>query len=83
MLGVARRQFRQRLSIRGKQYYVHRVLYEALIGPVPDGLVLDHECCHRGCVNPYHLEPVTVKENTERGAAVPFTRVGAVLDITV
>ncbi|MDX3637697.1 HNH endonuclease signature motif containing protein [Streptomyces europaeiscabiei] len=45
----------------------HRVVYEQLVGPVPEGLVLDHLCRVRHCVNPQHLEPVTVLENNQRG----------------
>src|ERR1051326_2493639 len=37
----------------------HRFVYELLVGPVPDGLVLDHLCRVKNCVNPAHLEPVT------------------------
>lgn len=46
---------------------VHRVTYEELTGPIPDGLVLDHLCRVRNCVNPEHLEPVTGAENIRRG----------------
>lgn len=46
---------------------VHRVSYEELVGPIPDGLVLDHLCRVRNCVNPAHLEPVTSAENVRRG----------------
>ena len=57
----------------------HRVAYELLIGPIPEGMQLDHlchtrdascaggpTCMHRRCVNPYHLEPVTPRQNTLR-----------------
>lgn len=44
----------------------HRWAYEQFIGPVADGLVLDHICENKGCVNPWHLEPVTNQENLQR-----------------
>lgn len=45
----------------------HRIVYEALIGEIPKGLVLDHLCRTPRCVNPDHLDPVTDKENILRG----------------
>lgn len=45
----------------------HRVAYRLSTGPIPDGLVLDHLCRNRWCVNPAHLEPVTRGENVLRG----------------
>jgi len=45
----------------------HRVAYEMLVGPIPEGLDLDHLCRVTLCVNPKHLEPVTHRENLLRG----------------
>jgi len=51
----------------GAMRYVHVVVYRALVGPIPEGLELDHLCRVRDCSNPAHLEPVTHKENHARG----------------
>jgi hypothetical protein len=58
------------IYVDGRKQYTHRVAYQWLVGPVPDGLVLDHLCRVRNCVNPDHLEPVTGRENTLRGFGV-------------
>lgn len=55
-----------RVRIAGVLYYAHRVAYEAFIGPIPDGLTIDHLCRVTLCINPAHLEPVTFSENTRR-----------------
>jgi|ERR1035437_6160 hypothetical protein len=55
------------VRFNGKACRAHRVMYELLIGPIPDGLVIDHLCKVRACVNPVHMEPVTIAENTFRG----------------
>lgn len=52
---------------RGRSLRAHRVAYEAVVGPIPAGLVLDHLCRVKDCVNPAHLEPVTDRVNTLRG----------------
>lgn len=47
----------------------HRFAYELLVGPIPEGMQLDHLCRNRACVNPTHREPVTHRENIMRGLA--------------
>lgn len=51
---------------RRHQVRAHRYAYELAVGPVGADLVLDHLCRIRNCVNPLHLEPVTVAENNRR-----------------
>jgi hypothetical protein len=51
----------------GSRYMAHRWTYEQLVGPIPEGLTIDHLCRNRSCVNPVHMEPVTRGENTIRG----------------
>jgi hypothetical protein len=57
------------VSSNGKTWYplAHRHSYEILVGSIPDGMVLDHLCRNRKCVNPDHLEAVTQKQNVQRG----------------
>jgi hypothetical protein len=48
-----------------RQIMAHRFAYEYLVGPIPDGLEIDHRCNNRRCVNPNHLRVTTRKENAE------------------
>lgn len=54
-------------GLRGRAAHAHRVGYELQVGPIPEGLVIDHLCRNRACQNARHLEPVTMRENTLRG----------------
>lgn len=50
----------------GSSSLAHRVSYEFAVGPIPDGLTIDHLCRNTRCVNPDDLEPVTSAENARR-----------------
>ena len=65
----------------GRSMLIHRVAYTELVGPIPEGLTIDHVaasgCIHKTCLNPAHLEPVTNAENMSRawdvrGRAKPY-----------
>ena len=58
-----------RIKINRKIFSAHRFAYEVNKGKIPSGLTLDHLCKNRSCVNPEHLEPVTLKENILRGTS--------------
>lgn len=63
------------INVDGKSKGVHRAAYEALVGPIPAGLQIDHVakrgCKFRDCTNPQHLEPVTGRENVLRSTGIP------------
>lgn len=51
-----------------KKVLAHRWAYQQVYGSITEGLVIDHLCRNRRCVNPSHLEEVTNEENLRRGA---------------
>jgi len=61
------------VKIGGTQVRAHRAYYERFVGPIPDGLQLDHLCRNRACVRPSHLEVVTGFENAIRGVGTLLT----------
>lgn len=56
-----------RFRLPDRLVQAHRFSYEALVGPIPEGMTLDHICRNPPCVWPDHLEPVAIGENTRRG----------------
>lgn len=51
------------MNVGGKQMKPYRLSYEAFIGEIPDGLVIDHMCRNPTCINPMHLRAVTQRVN--------------------
>ncbi len=65
--GVPHRSGYGRHKATGGVVYAHRFAYELLVGPIPEGLQIDHLCRNTMCVRPEHLEAVTQKTNLNRG----------------
>lgn len=59
-----------RVRVNGKAQYAHRAAYEAVNGPIPAGLVIDHLCRVRDCINPSHMEAVPQGVNVRRGESL-------------
>lgn len=59
------------LNVSGRPNLTHRLMYEQMVGPIPDGLELDHLCRVPACCRPSHLEAVTHRENMRRSVGWP------------
>ena len=57
------------VGFNGKNMGAHRAVYRILVGPIPEGFTLDHLCRNPICVNPHHLEPVSMRDNILRGVS--------------
>lgn len=68
-------------EVSGRLMAAHRWCYEYLIGPIPTGLVADHLCMNKPCVNPWHLDPVTQQVNTQRGVLTPSKAAAVTADL--
>lgn len=56
-------------NVNKKRWYVHRLMWTLMVGPIPDGMEIDHMCRNRACCNPEHLDLVTGQVNTLRGVS--------------
>jgi hypothetical protein len=56
------------VSFRGSRVLTHRLSYEFHVGPIADGMTIDHLCRNKRCVRPDHLEVVSREENSRRAA---------------
>lgn len=55
-----------------RRWSSHRLAYQLLVGPIAEGMHIDHLCRVRPCCNPAHLEQVTPKENVNRSSAADY-----------
>lgn len=62
-----------KVTMRGRVLGAHRAMYEQIIGPIPQGLEIDHLCKQPSCIRPEHLEPVTHAENIRRSSLAKLT----------
>ncbi len=62
------------LMVGRRPKYVHRLMYERMIGSIPQRLVIDHLCRNTVCCNPAHLEVVTARENAKRAVVARLSR---------
>ncbi len=70
--GAVNKEGYARIRVRGHRtkWAIHRASYEVFRGPIPDALTIDHLCRNPSCINPAHLEPVTMEVNIRRGFGI-------------
>lgn len=56
--------------LHGPKLMAHRWVYLTMVGPIPEGMHIDHLCKNRRCVNPAHLEAVTPRQNVLRSGGI-------------
>jgi hypothetical protein len=64
------------VTLDGRRDTAHRAVYRDTYGPIPPGMLVDHACNNRGCVNPLHLRLVTPAENVWNSAKRGRSRSG-------
>ena len=69
LTGGSDRKGYRRIKVDGKFIYAHRLSYAAFCGPIPEGLTVHHKCLIKQCINPEHLEIMSLSDNSAEGTS--------------